>query len=90
MKLYALTGCPYCEMVEERLEQYGVEYERIEVPRDHSDRHEVIEVSGQPTVPVLVDGDVMLDDEEKILPYLDAKFGQKVNEVEVASCDDGG
>lgn len=77
-------------MVEERLEQYGVKYERIEVPRPHDERHEVIAVSGQPTVPVLVDGDTVLDDEEKILPYLDAKYGQAKNTTEVASCDDGG
>lgn len=76
MKLYALTGCPYCDMVEERLAQYGVKYERVEVPRAHADRHEVIQVSGQPTVPVLVDGEIVLDDEEKILPYLDAKYGR--------------
>jgi len=79
-------------MVEERLKQYGVTYERIEVPRPHEERHEVIKVSGQPTVPVLIDGETVLDDEEKILPYLDKKFGKKVEEVEVASCggDDGG
>lgn len=56
--------------------QYGVKYERVEVPRAHADRHEVIQVSGQPTVPVLVDGEIVLDDEEKILPYLDAKYGR--------------
>lgn len=77
MKLYSLTGCPYCEMVERRLAELGVEYERIEVPRAREERHEVIRISGQPLVPVLVDGDVVLDDEEKILPYLDEKYGSR-------------
>lgn len=75
MKLYHLTGCPYCLMVTRRMAELGVSAEIVEVPRNRQDRHEVHAVSGQWTVPVLVDGEVMLDDEEKILPYLDAKFG---------------
>jgi glutathione S-transferase len=27
-------------------------------------------------VPVLVDGDVVLDDEDKIIEYLDSKYGE--------------
>jgi glutathione S-transferase len=77
MKLYNLESCPYCVMVRNKLEELGLEYEKIEVPRDRSQRTEVFEVSKQWTVPVLVDGDVMLDDEEKILPYLDQKYGKK-------------
>lgn len=78
MKLYNLDPCPYCKMVRDRLAQLGVEYETIHVPANRPDRQEVFAVSNQWTVPVLVDGDVMLDDEEKILPYLDAKYGAKV------------
>lgn len=76
MKLYNLTGCPYCRMVTDKLAELKIEYETVEVPRERSARKEVFEVSKQWTVPVLVDGDVMLDDEEKILPYLDQKYGK--------------
>jgi glutathione S-transferase len=62
-------------MVRDRLEELNLTYEKVAVPRDRSQRQEVFDVSGQWTVPVLVDGDVMLDDEEKILPYLDQKYG---------------
>ena len=49
----------------------GDDYERVDVPPSRAERHEVHEVSGQRAVPVLVDGDVVLDDEDKILPYLE-------------------
>jgi glutathione S-transferase len=62
-------------MVRDRLDELNLTYEKVPVPRDRSQRQEVFDVSGQWTVPVLVDGDVMLDDEEKILPYLDQKYG---------------
>lgn len=76
MKLYNLESCPYCKMVRDKLAQLNVPYEKVNVPANRSDRQEVYDVSGQWTVPVLVDGDVMLDDEEKILPYLDQKYGK--------------
>lgn len=76
MKLYDLASCPYCAMVRDKLAELNLSYETISVPPSRPDRHEVYRVSGQWTVPVLVDGDVVLDDEEKILPYLDRKYGR--------------
>jgi glutathione S-transferase len=76
MKLYDLDSCPYCRMVRDKLTELKVPYEKVSVPRERSERKEVFAVSNQWTVPVLVDGDVMLDDEEKILPYLDEKYGK--------------
>ena len=76
MKLYNLESCPYCTMVRDKCEELGVTYEKINVPANRPDRKEVFEVSKQWTVPVMVDGDVMLDDEEKILPYLEEKYGK--------------
>ena len=77
MKLYQFESCPYCKMVREVMSELQLTYININVPRDRSQRHEVLQVSGQPTVPVLVDGDVVLDDEEKIIPYLREKYAQK-------------
>lgn len=76
MKLYQFESCPYCRMVREKLSELQITYINVNVPRDRGLRHEVMQVSGQPTVPVLVDGDVVLDDEEKILPYLQEKYGK--------------
>ena len=59
MKLYDLDSCPYCKMVRDRLNELNLTYEKVAVPRDRSQRQEVFDVSGQWTVPVLVDGDVL-------------------------------
>ncbi len=70
MKLYNLDGCGYCAMVREVLSHMGLEYEKIDVPWAHHQRQEVQEISGQTTVPVLVDGCIILDDEYDIIDYL--------------------
>jgi glutathione S-transferase len=50
----------------------GVELEYVDVPYD--DRAEVMRVSGQELVPVLVDGDLVLCDSPVILDHLEARF----------------
>ncbi len=74
-KLYNLEACPYCRMVREKLDELNLTYEKIDVPPARDLRTEVMEVSGQPTVPVLIDGETMLDDEDKIIAYLDTTYG---------------
>lgn len=74
MKLYELAGCPYCAMVKTKLAQLGIAYESIPVPAQRNARKDVIEVSGQPFVPVLVDGETVLDDENDIIAYLDRQY----------------
>jgi len=46
------------------------------VPVPHSKRREVLQVSGQTSVPVLVDGDTVIDDDDRIIPYLGARYGR--------------
>ncbi|MBT5551878.1 MAG: glutaredoxin [Nitrospina sp.] len=77
MKLYNLDGCGYCAMVREVLAEMNLEYEKIEVPWPHQQRKEVHEVSGQSTVPVLVDGEIVLDDEYEIIDYLKKTYPVK-------------
>ncbi|PSQ13446.1 hypothetical protein BRC99_03925 [Halobacteriales archaeon QS_7_69_60] len=36
--LYELPGCPYCAKVIDKLDELGLEYDSIEVPRNHDDR----------------------------------------------------
>jgi len=59
--LYELSGCPYCAKVINTLDELGLEYESREVPRSHSERTEVKEVSGQTGVPVLIDEEYDVD-----------------------------
>mgnify|MGYP006422925159 FL=1 len=70
IKLYNIDGCGYCSMVREVLAQMSLEYEKIDVPWSHQQRKEVHEASGQTSVPVMVDGDITLDDEYEIIDYL--------------------
>ena len=74
MKLYNIDGCGYCAMVRNVLGQMDINYEKIDVPWSHHQRKEVYEVSGQTTVPVLVDGDIILSDEYEIIDYLKTNY----------------
>ncbi len=64
-------------MVRDALKNLGIEYEKIDVPWPHHLRKNVQEVSGQTTVPVLVDGEVVLSDEYEIIDYLKTTYSRK-------------
>ncbi len=72
--LYQAEWCPYCARVRSKLTDLLVDYKTVNVPRDHSQRGEVKAVSGQTGIPVMVDGDTILDDDDEIVPYLEKKF----------------
>ncbi len=74
IKLYQFERCPYCTKVRGTLEAKGVEYEKIEVSLDREERTELFELSGQYMVPVLVDGDTIIQDSSAILDYLNDKY----------------
>jgi glutaredoxin 3 len=77
MVLYQAEWCPYCAHVRAKLTELLLDYRTVNVPRPHDQRHEVVEASGQSGIPVLVDGDVVLDDDDTIIPYLETKYGAK-------------
>ncbi|QPJ62443.1 MAG: glutaredoxin [Candidatus Nitronauta litoralis] len=74
IRLYNIDGCGYCAMVRSHLDRMGIEYEKIDVPWPHHLRKQVMEISGQTTVPVLVDDDVVLSDENDIIEYLNKTY----------------
>ncbi|MFC7204767.1 glutaredoxin family protein [Haloferax namakaokahaiae] len=76
--LYELEGCPYCAKVKNKLAELGLEYESRMVPRAHSERTEVQEVSGQTGVPVLIDEEHDVDgmpESDDIVAYLEETYG---------------
>lgn len=78
IEFYRLPGCPYCAKVETTLEKLDIDYEAQDVPRSHSDRKTVQEISGQTGVPVLVDpaNDVTgMTESSDIVDYLTATYG---------------
>jgi glutathione S-transferase len=51
------------------------EYEVVEVPRDRTERAQVIELSGQRLVPTIVDDDTVVWDSRRIVRYLYEQYG---------------
>ena len=76
LTLYRLEGCPFCELVVDRLEELGLSFESVWVEGPHSRRNEVKRVSGQRVVPVLVDEryGVTMAESERILEFLDTTY----------------
>jgi glutathione S-transferase len=66
--------CP-CGAVARRLGKLGVEYRTERVRRRRSQRPEIVELTKMPYVPVLVDGDEVVNDSRRILQYLDTTYG---------------
>jgi glutaredoxin len=75
--LYELSGCPYCAKVVDKLDELGLEYDSIEVPRSHGERTEVEEVSGQTGVPVIIDDEHGIDgmaESDDIVDFLEENY----------------
>ena len=66
--------CP-CGAVERRLRKLGLEHRTERVAQRRRDRPEIVELTGQSRVPVLVDGDEVVHDSRRILEYLDHAHG---------------
>ncbi len=56
------------------LKEKGLTYETVEVPKEKESRTELVSVSGQLLVPVLVDGDKVICDSTYIANYLEEKY----------------
>ena len=75
LKLYQAEWCPYCARVRSKMTDLGITYINVNVPRSKPDRTELVEISGQTGIPTLVteDGQVIADDDEKIIAYLEER-----------------
>ena len=76
LTLYRLEGCPFCELVVDKLEDLDLEFESVWVEGLHSRRDEVKRVSGQRAVPVLIDENqgVTMAESERINEYLERSY----------------
>jgi glutaredoxin len=66
--------CP-CGTVARRLRKLGVPFRTERVPYDRRRRPEIVELTGQQRVPVLVDGEEVVSDSKRILEYLEWSRG---------------
>ena len=67
--------CP-CGAAARRLNKLGLDYRTERVRRRRRHRPEIVELTKQPYVPVLVDGDEVINDSRRILQYLDWRYGE--------------
>jgi glutathione S-transferase len=75
LRVYRIPFSTNVERVALALAYKSIEVEWIDI--DPDDRSEVVRVSGQELVPVLVDGDRVLSDSPVILDYLEERFPER-------------
>lgn len=80
LTLYHMEDCPYSSLVRRKLNFLNLSCTLIPQPEDSSKRAELKELSGQVAVPVLKDGDKVINDSKEIIKYLDETYGNGKNE----------
>lgn len=73
--LYQAEWCPYCVRVRAKMTDLLLDYKIVNVPRSHAEREIVQKVSGQTSIPTMVDGETVLTDDDDIIPYLEKRYG---------------
>jgi glutathione S-transferase len=75
LRLYHRWKCPWCAAARQGIENVDVAVELVEVPYPREERVEVLALSGQARVPVLVDGDEVIVDSRRIVRHLYERYG---------------
>ncbi len=68
--------CP-CGRAARALKQAGVDFETERVSARKSKRPEIVELTGQKRVPVLVHGDEVIHDSRRIVEYVEGEFANR-------------
>jgi glutathione S-transferase len=80
LELYQYEECPFCRVVREKLTELALDYICRNAPPGRPDKDRpLIAISGGTKVPFLVDADagVYLFGPQKIIAYLEDKYGEK-------------
>lgn len=68
VKIYTTPTCPWCKKAKAFLKENKVEYKEVNVSSDEKASKEMIEKSGQMSVPVIdIDGNIIVGFDEKKL-----------------------
>ncbi|MDF1498141.1 MAG: glutaredoxin domain-containing protein [Patescibacteria group bacterium] len=76
IKVYTTPTCPSCRNLKNFLHEQKIEFEEIDVSKDHKSAVQIVEKSGQMQVPILEfeDGEIILGfDKVKIINKLNIK-----------------
>lgn len=76
--LYNLHACPECQSIREKLAELELTYVCVNVSPSKAKRAQVFELTGQYSVPVLVDGETILTSADNILEYLVETYAHNV------------
>jgi glutathione S-transferase len=68
--------CP-CGRAARALKDAGVEFRTERVPMRKSRRPEILELTGQKRVPVLVHGEDVIHDSKRIVEFVEREFGTR-------------
>jgi len=68
IKVYGVPACPFCTMTKKYLKDRGFDFEDVDVSRSQDLAKEMVEKSGQMSVPVIeIDGAIIIGfDKERI------------------------
>ncbi len=68
VKVYSTSTCPYCNMAKAFLKENNIPFEEVDVGQDRDAAQEMMEKSGQMSVPVIdVDGQIVIGFDKKAL-----------------------
>jgi glutaredoxin 3 len=68
VKVYSTSTCPYCSMAKSFLKDNDIPFEDVDVSQDTAAAQEMVQKSGQMSVPVIdVDGQIIIGFDKKAL-----------------------
>ena len=83
IKLYQTEWCPFSHRIRAKLTELGIDYEAVNVSASAENRAELKEITGNSTIPVLVDGEKVFSDSSEILSYLEEEYDTGPEELKV-------
>lgn len=60
IQIYSTPTCPHCHAAKEYFKEKNIEFEDFNVAKDHAKAEEMMELSGQTGVPVIVIGEYVI------------------------------
>ena len=68
VKVYSTATCPYCKMTKEFLAEHNIPFGAVDVGQDKAAAKEMVEKSGQMSVPVVdIDGIIIVGFDKKAI-----------------------
>jgi len=68
VKVYSTATCPYCKMTKEFLAEKDVAFDDVDVGQNKEAAKEMVEKSGQMSVPVIdIDGEIIVGFDKKAI-----------------------